>query len=72
MNLSIKEQIKLMVARQGMTLGQLAESTGQTRQNLSVAMRRGDYTTNYLQKIADALECDLIVEFVPKAKKSAK
>ena len=71
-NLTIKEQIKLMAARQGMSLGDVAEATGQTRQNLSYAFKRDDYNTAWLKRIADVLECDLVIEFKPRGKKSAK
>ena len=66
-NMSIKEQIKILAARKGLTLADVAERTGQTRQNLSLAFRRGTYSTEWLERIAEALGCDLVIEFKPKA-----
>ena len=71
-SLTIKEQIKLMAARQGITLGEVADKTNQTRQNISLAFRRDDYSTKWLERVADAMECDLVIEFKPRGKKSAK
>ena len=65
-NLTIKEQIKLLAARRGLTLGQLADATSQSRQNIALAFRRGDYSTAWLKRIADALNCDLVIQLVPK------
>lgn len=67
--MTIKEQIKILAARQGMTLAEVADKTGQTRQNLSLAFKRGTYSTDWLQRIADAINCDLVIEFVPKGSK---
>ena len=36
MGLSMAEKIKIVLKRRGMTVGDLAEATGQTRQNLSM------------------------------------
>ena len=40
MELSVAEKIRLIMRRQGKTMGELAELTGQTRQNLSNKMSR--------------------------------
>ena len=44
MAISIGEKVKILMNRRGMTLGELAEATGQTRQNLSNKMTRGNFT----------------------------
>lgn len=69
MKLTIEDQIKTATRRKGITLGDLAEMTSQTRQNLSVAFKRGTYMTDWLEKVADALDCDLVIEFVPRDEK---
>ena len=43
MALTMGEKIKVVMKRRGMTLGQLAEATGQTRQNLSNKMGRDNF-----------------------------
>lgn len=59
MSLTMSEKIKVVLKRRGMTMGQLAEKTGQTRQNLSNKMTRDNFPEKELRDIADALDCDL-------------
>ena len=40
-------------------MGELAEKTGQTRQNLSNKVSRDNFPEKELKAIADELECDL-------------
>lgn len=63
MALSMGEKIKIVLGRRNMTLGQLAEATGQTRQNLSNKISRDNFTENELRKIAEALECTYYAGF---------
>ena len=57
MSLSMGEKIKIILGRRNMTMGELAEKTGQTRQNLSNKMSRDNLTEKELRRIAEALEC---------------
>ena len=63
MVLSMAEKIKIVLGRRSMTLGDLAEKTGQTRQNLSNKMSRDNFTEKELRKIAEALECTYYAGF---------
>lgn len=63
MPLSMSEKIKIVLGRRGMTLGDLAEKTGQTRQNLSNKMSRDNFTEKELRKIAEALKCTYQASF---------
>lgn len=63
MPLSMSEKIKVVLSRRNMTLGDLAEKTGQTRQNLSNKMSRDNFTEKELRKIADALDCTYYAGF---------
>jgi len=58
MSLTMSEKIKVVLKRRGMTMGELAEKTGQTRQNLSNKMSRNNFPEKELVAIADALNCD--------------
>jgi len=58
MGLTMGEKIKIVLKRRGMTMGDLAEKTGQTRQNLSNKMSRDNFPEKELKEIADALDCD--------------
>lgn len=57
MPLSMSEKIKVILKRRNMTLGDLADKTGQSRQNLSNKMSRDNFTEKDLRTIAAALDC---------------
>ncbi len=57
MPLSMGEKIKVILGRRGITLGELAEKTGQSRQNLSNKMGRDNFSEKELYEIAKALDC---------------
>ena len=57
MPLSMTEKIKIMLKRRDMTLSQLADSLGQSRQNLSNKMSRNNFLEKELEAIANALDC---------------
>ena len=46
-----------------MTLGELAEKTGQSRQNLSNKVSRDNFTEKDLRAIAEALNCTYAASF---------
>lgn len=62
--LTTSEKIKVVLKRRGMTLGDLAEKTGQTRQNLSNKMSRDNFSEKEITQIAGALDCDYEAYFV--------
>ena len=47
-----------------MTMGDLAEASGQTRQNLSNKMSRGNFTEKDIRKMAEVLGCVAEIRFV--------
>lgn len=57
MPLSMGEKIKVVIKRRNMTLSELAEKTGQSRQNLSNKLSRDNFTEKEIQAIAAALDC---------------
>ena len=59
MGLTMSEKIKVVLKRRGMTMGELAEKTGQTRQNLSNKMTRDNFPEKELRQIAEALDYEL-------------
>ena len=63
MPLSMGEKIKVILSRRNMTFSQLAEATGQSRQNMSNKMRRDNFTEKDLQSIAAALDCTFTATF---------
>ena len=56
MELTAKDKIKIILDRRNMTLTQLANATGQSRQNMS-------FTEQDLQQIAAALNCTFNATF---------
>lgn len=64
MELSTSEKIKVLLKRQNMTAGELADKLGQSRQNLSNKMRRDNFSESELREIAAALGCAVDIRFV--------
>ncbi len=64
MPLTMGEKIKIILNRRNMTLAQLAEKTGQSRQNLSNKLSRDNFTEKELYIIANALECTFEAGFI--------
>lgn len=58
MVLTLGEKIKIIAKRRGLTITQLAEKTGQTRQNLSNKLARDNFTEKEITEIAEALDCE--------------
>lgn len=65
-DLNTAERIRFVARRRGLTLGFIADSTEQTRQNFSNKIKRGDFKESELRRIADVLGCDLKVAFVDR------
>ena len=66
MALTAGEKIKILLKRRGMTLGDLADKTNQSRQNLSNKMTRDNFSEKEIKEIADALNCEYEASFVMK------
>lgn len=64
MYLSVSEKVRLLIKRNNITLGELAIKTGQTRQNLSNKMSRGNFTESDIHKLAAALGCTAEISFI--------
>lgn len=64
MGLSTSEKVIIILKRRGMTMGDLAEKTGQTRQNLSNKMSRDNFPEKEIREIAAALDCEYETFFV--------
>lgn len=63
MAITTGEKIRILLKRRNMTLGKLAELTGQSRQNLSKKLRMDNFTDNDLRQIAEVLNCSYTVQF---------
>ena len=66
MKANTAEKIRFLKNRRNVTLGEIAEVTGQTRQNFSNKLKRNDFRETELSAIADFLGCELKVSFVDR------
>ena len=64
MEITAGEKIRLLAKRKGKSMGDIADLTEQSRQNLSNKMKRDNFTVAELQKIAAALGCSVNITFV--------
>ena len=62
--MTASEKIRLIAKRKGKAMGDIAELTGQSRQNLSNKMQRDNFSIAELNKIAAALDCSVDVSFI--------
>ncbi len=60
-----KEINKMMIDKE-IKKGQLAERCGWTQSNLYNKMKRDNFSEDELRTIAEALGCELKIEFIPK------
>lgn len=64
--MNITKKIKLLLVENEMTATQLAEKIGTTQSNLSKKMKNETYTVSDLEKIAEELNMELIIDFKSK------
>lgn len=61
------EEIRIMLVKRGnMSESELARRMGTTPQNLHNKFKRDNFTVSDLQSIAEALDCDLNIQFISK------
>ena len=64
MNMTAGEKIRVIMDRKGISMGAMAEGTGQSRQNLSNKMKRDDFSEKELRKMAEVLGCTISIQFL--------
>jgi len=63
----VREYISLCRVKRGnMTESELARRTGQTPQNMNNKHKRNAFKVSELEKIAEALDAELVIQFVDK------
>lgn len=65
-NLSVSEQIKILLKRRGMTARELAQRLNTTPQNLQNKITRDDFKTSDIKAIAAALDAVFVCELIEK------
>ena len=63
MGMTAGEKIKTIMQRQKVSMGEMADGTNQSRQNLSNKMKRDDFSESELRKMASVLGCTVEVVF---------
>ena len=63
MEMTVAEKVRLIMNRRKMSMTELASATGQTRQNLSNKMTRGNFTEKDIATIAEAMGCTVHITF---------
>ena len=63
---TIRNDIRKLMIDKDIKLKELAEKIGNSSSNLSNKLNRNDLYTKDLKKIAEALECELIIELRQK------
>ncbi|MCC0636545.1 MULTISPECIES: helix-turn-helix domain-containing protein [unclassified Clostridioides] len=66
LSISFGEKIKIILKRKNMTIGELAEKTGQTRQNLSNKFSRDNFSEKEIREFANVLDCEFDFYFTTK------
>ena len=65
--MEIREYIRLCCVKRGnISEAELARRTGQTPQNLNNKYKRNTFKISELEKVAEALDAELVVTFVDK------
>lgn len=63
MGMTAAEKIRTLMSRKNVSMGDMAEGTRQSRQNLSNKMKRDDFSEKELQKMAAVLGCTVEIVF---------
>jgi len=65
--MDLSETIKILCIKRKMSQSTLAEKTGQSQPNLASKLKRNDFKTSELEKIAEALDSHLEIKFIDNA-----
>lgn len=64
MTLTMSEKIRIVLKRKGMTLSQLADDLGTSRQNLNTKLNRDNFSQSELNEIAAVLNVEYESNFI--------
>lgn len=64
MYITIAEKIRILAKRKGVTIQEIADALGYSRQNIYLRFKTGVWSERDLQKCAEALGCTLNVVFI--------
>ena len=61
--LSVAEKVRVIMRRLDINMGELADATNQSRQNLSNKMRHANFSEKDIDKLAEGLGCTVDIVF---------
>lgn len=64
--MNISEAIKILCIKRNISVAELSVKLGNSKQNLFNKLYRNDMKISDLEKVAEALDCNLKVEFIDK------
>ncbi len=64
MDMTAGEKLRIIMDRKKISMGEMAEGTGQSRQNLSNKMKRDDFSEKELMKMAAVVGCKINIQFI--------
>lgn len=64
MYMTAGEKLRALMGRQKMSMGEMADKTEQSRQNLSNKMKRDDFSEKEIIKMAAALGLTVNIQFI--------
>jgi transcriptional regulator with XRE-family HTH domain len=64
---TFSEQLRAILRRKNMTIAEFADKMGITRQAVNQQLNKNKYTLETMEKYAAALDCDLIIDLVPRS-----
>ena len=63
MEMTVAEKVRVIMKRMNMSMGDMAEATGQTRQNPSNKMNRENFSEKEIRAMAEAMGCAVEIRF---------
>ncbi len=64
MGMTVGEKIRILMGRKGISMGDMAERTGQSRQNLSNKMKRDNFSESEIAAMAAVVGCTVEIAFI--------
>ena len=58
------EKIRILMGRKNISMGEMAEKTGQSRQNFSNKIKRANFSESEIMQMAAVLGCTVDIQFI--------
>ncbi len=64
MAMNTAEKIRILMGRKNISMGEMAEKTGQSRQNFSNKIKRANFSESEIMQMAAVLGCTVDIQFI--------